>query len=453
MERRDFIKKAGTGSLALSATPLLLGNSQSWRGANERVRVAVIGIHGMGQNHIAEYQKLTNVEVAALCDVDSNLFEEVVKKHFTDKGLKKPKLYTDLRKLYEDRDIDAVSIVTPNHWHTLAAIWAIQAGKHVSVEKPCCHTFREGQKLVEAAQKYNVIVQDGAEQRSNPCAQSMADYLHSGKLGEVYLARGFCYKWRDTIGKAAVEPVPEGVDYNLWMGPAPEKPFTKNRFHYNWHWQWDYGNGDLGNQGVHEMDIARWGLGVKLPTRISAVGGHVMFDDDQETPNVLTAMYEFPNPEGIEQKKKIMQFEVRHWITDRGGLDFKTEDTGNAYMTSSSNTVGNMFYGSEGFMRKDVNKWETYMGKDQEPGESGDGSGNHYQNFIDCIRANDKSLNNAPVEEGFYSCALIHLANISFRLGRTLNFDPAAMKFVGDKQADAMLTKAYRKGFELPERI
>jgi len=306
---------------------------------------------------------------------------------------------------------------------------------------------------VEAAKKYKVIVQDGAEQRSNPCAQTMAEYLHSGNLGEVYMAKGFCYKWRDTIGKAAVEPVPAGVDYNLWMGPAPEKPFTKNRFHYNWHWQWDYGNGDMGNQGVHEVDIARMGLGVKLPTRVSAMGGHLMFDDDQETPNQLMATFEFPNEKGLGDKKKMMQFEVRHWITDRGGLDFETEDGGNTYMTSSANTVGNTFYGSEGIMRKDVKHWETFMGKELEPGKRGEGQGNHYQNFIDCIRANDNKLNNAPIEEGFYSCALIHLANISYRLGRSLDFDPEAMKFFGDKQANEMLTKAYRKGFEVPDKV
>jgi len=453
MERRDFIKKAGTSSIALSATPLLWGNSSSWKGANDKVRVAVIGIRGMGQSHIENYQKLNNVEVAAICDVDSNLFDEVIKKHFTDKGLKRPKIYTDLRLLFEDKDIDAVSVVTPNHWHTLASIWAIQAGKHVSVEKPCCHTFWEGQKLVEAARKYHVIVQDGAEQRSNPCAQSMAEYLHDGQLGEVYMAKGFCYKWRNTIGKAPVEAVPAGVDYDLWMGPAPKKPFTRNRFHYNWHWQWDYGNGDMGNQGVHEVDIARMGLGVTLPARISAMGGHFMFDDDQETPNQMMATFEFPNEKGRGDKKKIMQFEVRHWITDRGGLDLSTEETNNAYMTSSANTIGNTFYGSKGIMKKDVNTWESYLGKDRVPGESGSGIGNHYQNFIDCIRANDKSLNNAPIEEGFYSCALIHLANISYRLGRSLDFDPVAMKFPDDEQANAMLTKEYRKNFEVPEKV
>jgi len=215
---------AGIGSIGFSAK-----SYASILGANNRVNLAVIGIHGMGQAHIQSYSKLKDVSVSALCDVDSNLFNERIKKHFTDKNLPKPKTFTDMRRLFEDKQVDAVSIVTPNHWHALAAIWAIQAGKHVSVEKPCCYNFYEGQKLVEAAERYKVIVQDGAEQRSNPCAQTMAAFLHAGKLGEVYMAKGLCYKWRDTIGKTPDEPVPAGVDYDLWLGPAPKRPFSKNR--------------------------------------------------------------------------------------------------------------------------------------------------------------------------------------------------------------------------------
>lgn len=447
MKRREFVKAA-------AAAPILWGTSKSWAGANDRVNVAVIGIRGMGQNHIQEYQKLKNVNVAALCDVDENLYPERVQKHFVDKNLAKPKLYWDIRQLLEDKDIDAISITTPNHWHALAAIWAMQAGKHVSVEKPCCHTFFEGQQLVKAAKKYGVVVQDGAEQRSNPCAQSMADYLQSGKLGEVYLAKGLCYKWRDTIGTTPDEPVPDGVHYDLWIGPAPKKPFSQNRFHYNWHWNWDYGNGDMGNQGVHEMDIARWGLGVKLPTKVSAMGGHFMFDDDQNTPNTLMAMFEFPNEQGGSDKKKILQFETRHWITNNEGElspGFRTKDDQGGYMQSNANVIGNLFYGSQGYMRKTVNDWQTYLGKEREPGESGGGLGNHYQNYVDAIRANDPGLLTSPIEEGFYSCALIHLANISYRLGRTINFDPEKQVVIGDEKAQGMLTKEYREPFVVPE--
>ncbi|MDX9866809.1 MAG: Gfo/Idh/MocA family oxidoreductase [Kiritimatiellia bacterium] len=447
MTRRQFISQAGG--------TLLYTGGKAWAGANDRVRVAVLGIHGMGQNHIKEYAALPNVEVAALCDVDANLFGPVIRKHFTDKGLKPPKTYTDLRKLYEDPDIDAVSVVTPNHWHTLAAIWAIQAGKHVSVEKPCCHNLYEGGKLVEAAKKYKVIVQDGAEQRSNPCAQSMAAFLHSGNLGEVYMAKGICYKWRNPIGRFPDEAPPAGVAYDLWLGPAPKRPFNRNRFHYNWHWNWDYGNGDMGNQGVHEMDIARWGLGVKLPTKITAMGGHMMFDDAQETPNVLMALFEFPNPAGGGDKKKILQFEVRHWVSNgEDGMWLKGARQGNDYMaTSVGNVTGNLFFGSKGYMVKDVNRWRTYLGEKREPGESGNGLGNHYQDFIAAIRGGDPQTYNRSIEEGFYSCALIHLGNIAFRLGRTLTFDPDTLRFPGDAEANAMLTREYRAPFVVPDKV
>jgi predicted dehydrogenase len=297
MTRRQFL--AGSGSA------MLWGTGRAWcGGANDRVRLAVVGIHGMGQSHIDAYLKLPNVEVAALCDVDENQFGPVIKKHFAGRGLKTPKTYTDLRKLYEDKEIDGVSVVTPNHWHTLAAIWAIQAGKHVSVEKPCCHNVFEGQKLVEAAKKYRVLVQDGAEQRSNPARRPWRSSCTGAGWARSTWPRASATSGRNTIGRYPDEAVPAGVDYDLWLGPAPKRPFNKNRFHYNWHWNWEYGNGDMGNQGVHEMDIARWGLGVTLPTKITAMGGHFMFDDDQQTPNVLMAMYEFPNPEAAATRRR-----------------------------------------------------------------------------------------------------------------------------------------------------
>ena len=438
-----------------AAGAALWGTSTAWAGANERVRVAVIGIRGMGQSHMKSYQALPNVEVAALCDVDENLFAERVENHFVKKGLRKPKLYTDIRKLLEDKSIDAVSIVTPNHWHALAAIWSIQAGKHVSVEKPCCHNIFEGRKLVEAARKYNVIVQDGAEQRSNPCAQSAEKFLREGGLGEVYLSKGLCYKWRNTIGTRPNAPVPKGVHYDLWLGPAPKRPFNPNRFHYNWHWNWDYGNGDMGNQGIHEMDIARWLLGVKLPTRVCAMGGHFMFEDDQNTPNTLMAMFEFPNPDGAGDKKKILQFETRHWISNReDGMWMKADPNARTgYMISADNTIGNLVYGSKGYMAKTVNDWQTYMGQKREPGPKGGGLGNHYANYIDAIRNGDPKTFNKSIEEGFYTCALVHLGNISYRLGRSLDFDPVAMKFKHDDEANAMLTREYRAPFVVPDKV
>jgi predicted dehydrogenase len=453
--RRDFIRNGtlGTSGIVIGGLGLSAKSYGSILGANERVNIGIVGIRSQGQSHITGYSRLKNAQVTALCDVDSNLFDERVKKHFTDKGLAKPKLFTDMRKMYEDKDIDAVSVVTPNHWHALASIWAMQAGKHVSVEKPCCYNFFEGQKLVEAAEKYKVIVQDGAEQRSNPCSQTMAEYLHTGKLGEVYMAKGLCYKWRDTIGITPDEAVPAGVDYDLWLGPAPKRPFSKNRFHYNWHWNWDYGNGDMGNQGVHEMDIARWGLGVTLPTKISTAGGHFMFDDDQQTPNDLIAVFEFPNPQGGGDKKKILQFEVRHWITNREGVISENPGPDNTYMVSSDNTIGNLFYGSKGYLTKNVNQWQSFFGKERVAGDMGSGLADHYANFVDAIRANDQKLAKGDIRDGFYSCALMHLGNISYRLGRSLEFDPVKMKFINAPDADALLTRQYRKPFVVPDKI
>lgn len=477
MNRRKFIKASSVATASLGAGPLLWGNSHRWKGANDRINVAVVGIRGMGQSHIGEYSKLSNVRVAAICDIDANLFGPRIRTLFTDRELPPPKTFQDLRKLYDDKDIDAVSIVIPNHWHALASIWAMQAGKHVSVEKPCCHNFYEGQKLVEASRKYKVVVQDGAEQRSNPCAQTAVAFLRQGKLGEVYMGKGVCYKWRApiglypdgpmapderfslTVGSKGYEPpytkdYLSKVDYDLWLGPAPMRPFNRNRFHYNWHWHWDYGNGDMGNQGVHEMDVARWGLGVKLPVKISAMGGQMMFNDAQETPNVLMAVFEFRNPEGGGEKKKILQFEVRPWMTNPEGNHLgSSENQANNYMTSAENVVGNIFYGSEGYMLKDVDRWQTYMGRNRERGESGAGLGNHYQNFVDAIRSNDPGLLTAPIEEGFYSCALIHLANISYRVGRTIHFDPDRQIILNDAEASALLTRSYREPYKIPDRV
>ncbi len=454
MDRRQFLSSAASAGAGLGVGPLLGVGTAGWRGANDRVRVGIVGIRGMGQTHIQEFSQLPNVEVAALCDVDENLFPEIIKKRFVDAGKNKPKTYFDLRALYDDKEIDAVSVVTPNHWHALAGIWAMMAGKHVTVEKPVCHNFFEGQKLVEAAAKHKVIVQHGMEQRSNRCARTAVEFIRSGGLGEIYMAKGLCFKWRDTIGHFEDEQVPSGVHYDLWLGPAPSRPFNKNRFHYNWHWNWDYGNGDIGNQGVHELDVARWGLGVTLPTKITAVGGHFLFKDDQQTPNMLMAIFEFDGPEAGGSGKKILQFEVRGWMTNReGGLGEGKSAGGGGYMTSDENTIGNLFYGSKGYMVKDVKTWKTFLGKERAPGPSGSGEDNHYSRFVEAIRANDQTLCNGDIIEGHYSAGLMHLANISYRLGRPLKFDPIRMKFVGDEEADGLLRRRYRPPFEVPDTI
>ncbi len=295
-----------------------------------------------------------------------------------------------------------------------------------------------------AARKYNRIVQHGTNSRSGAAIREAMDKMREGVIGDVYMSRGLCYKWRDTIGKQPDGPVPAGVHYDLWLGPAPKRPFNPNRFHYNWHWNWDYGNGDIGNQGIHEMDIARWGLGVKLPTRVHAVGGHFMFDDDQQTPNTMISTFEFDK----DGKKVILVFEVRHWMTNHeAGI-------GEGGTRRSSETIGNIFYGSKGYLAiANYDKYKTFIGKDQEPGPSRSEGGNNWANFITAVRSRKMSDLNAEIEEGHLSAALVHLANISYRLGRSLDFDPAMQCFKNDEQANAMLKRQYRAPFVVPDKV
>ncbi len=425
MDRRSFVM--GSAAAAWAASP------------NDTIRVACTGIHGRGGAHIRGFSKLPNVEVVALCDIDENVLAKRVAE-IEAAGKKKPATYTDLRKLLEDKSIDVVSIASTNQWHTLQAIWACQAGKDVYVEKPCSYNIFESQQIVATARKYNRIVQHGTQSRSSTALQEAAARIKEGLIGEVYYGRGLCYKWRDTIGRTPDEPVPAGVHYDLWLGPAPQRPFSRNRFHYNWHWNWDYGNGDIGNQGVHEMDICRWLLGVKYPVKISATGGHFMFDDDQQTPNTLAANFEF---DGMG-KRKMMVFEVRHWISNHeAGLGGE----------KSGNSVGTLFYGSKGYMACGAGGYRTWLGKEQEPGPARQESTDHFANFIDAVRSRDRSKLNAEIEEGAISCTLIHLANISYRLGRTLHFDAATMRCQGDEEANRMFTRNYRTPFVVPERV
>ncbi|HYM09996.1 MAG TPA: Gfo/Idh/MocA family oxidoreductase, partial [Bryobacterales bacterium] len=406
MDRRYFLM----GSLAAAGA----ARSKALASANDTVRVACVGVRGQGRAHISHYSRMPNVEIAAICDVD----ESILNARLSDVeklGKKRPAAFTDLRKVLEDKSIDAISIATPNHNHTMQTVWACQAGKDVYVEKPCAHDMFEARQIVAARQKYNRIVQHGTNSRSG-IAREAVQKMREGLIGDIYMARGLCFKWRDTIGRTPVEPVPAGVHYDLWLGPAPLHEFTRNRFHYNWHWFWDYGNGDLGNQGIHQVDVARWGLGVKYPAKISAIGGHFMFDDDQETPNTICATFEFDDG----GKKKMMVFEVRHWMTNReAGI-------GETPVRRPSGSVGAIFYGSKGYLTiwsEDHGKYASFLGKEQEPGPSGSDIGDNWANFIQAVRSRKVSDQNAPIEEGAISTTLVHLANISYRLGRSLRFD------------------------------
>ena len=469
--RRDFIKIAGAGvaTTALTATASSYANIL---GANDRVRVAVCGVRGRGNDHIHGFSHVPGTELAALCDIDENVSQQRVGE-IEKRGLPKPKSYVDIRKLLEDKEIDAISIATPNHWHSLMAIWAVQAGKDVYVEKPCSHNTFEGRELVRAVKKYNRICQHGSQSRSNPGMLEAIRHLSDGTVGDVYMARALCYKWRPSIGRAAQEHVPAGVNYELWTGPAPLKPFTKNRFHYNWHWIWDTGNGDIGNQGIHEIDIARWGLGVGFPVSVSAMGGHFMFDDDQETPNTLNATFYF---DGADGKRKMMEIEVRHWITNHeaeigsgaygesavppAGItpDAKKKPSEKQQalgpMDAKTNTIGNLFYGSKGILAIDgYDAYKTWLTNQLDPGPHGKASGDHYANFIDCVRSRRPQDIHSPIEEAHKSTTLVHLANASYRLGRTLKFDPAKEEVIGDDEANQLLRGTYREPYVVRENM
>jgi len=447
MERRYFLMSAA------ASAPLTAHALQS---PNETVRVACVGLRGQGNSHIRQYLGMKNVEIVALCDIDDSILNARLSMVEKASG-KKPASYKDLRKLLEDKSIDCISIATPNHNHTLQTIWSLQAGKHVYVEKPCSHNVFESKQIVAAQKKYGKLVQHGVNARSSEGLMEAAQKIKEGAIGDVYMSRGLCFKWRNTIGKAAVEPVPEGVDYNLWTGPAPLRPFTKNRFHYNWHWFWDTGNGDFGNQGIHEVDICRWLLGVTTPTRVHAMGAKVMFDDDQETPNVLMATYEFD--EG--GKKKLMSFEVRHWMSNHeGGIGERSvmpappAGAPPRPMRADPNTIGNIVYGTKGYMTIDgYNSYKIFEGREAKPGPARNAGGSNWANFIEAVRAGKPEMLNNPIQEGAHSSTLMHLANISYRLGRALVIDPVTITVKNDAEANKMLTRVYRKGFEVPAKL
>ena len=432
-DRRRFMKQtAGT-----AVTFGLLAGTTTWGSPNDTIRVGVVGLHGRGNDHIRGYLGLKdqNVELAALCDVDETVLQQragEVKKR-TDKDIP---TFTDIKAMLES-DIDAVSIATPNHWHSLMGIWACQAGKDVYVEKPLSHNIHEGRKLVEAARKYKRVVQHGTQIRSSDAVREGMQMLKDGVIGEVYYAKGTCYKRRDTIGQTPDEPAaPETVHYNNWLGPAPSRAYSRNRFHYNWHWNWDYGNGDIGNQGVHQMDVARWGLGVGLPDEVASVGGHFMFEDDQQTPNTLVSAMKY------EQENKMLVFEVRHWISN------------DELEVGGGNVVGNLFLGSKGYMIvPSYEEYRVFLGNKREPGPTRRAGGNHFLNFIECMRSRKVEDLHADVEEGHLSAALCHLANAAYRVRRTLHFDRQGEVCLGDEAANDLLTRNYRNPFVVPDQV
>lgn len=436
ISRRDFASQLAAAAGAVAGArvfgPGVSATMPSSRilGANDRVVVASIGIRGQGNSLKRGFARLPNVEVKTLCDIDANLGPSRVNDpQLASVATFKPGFVQDMRRVFEDRDIDAVVIATPNHWHALATIWALQAGKHVYVEKPSSHTVVEGRKMIDATARYKKLVQVGTMNRSRPAVMQAIKFLHDGGLGRVRMARGLCFKPRPSIGRypdgpmapnekfgltvtaTSFEPTYDAaylanVDYDLWLGPAAEKPFNRNRFHYNWHWHWDYGNGDSGNQGPHQFDIARWGLNKREhPVKIKSSGGYFGAPSSQETPDTQTSLYEYADG-------TILEFATRGAFTnDEGGQ-----------------RIGNLFYGDKGWLwvEESGRKWQSYFGPRNElgpgtevPATAGSEAvglttveSPHYQNFVDAIRAGDPKMLNCDVVEGHLTSTLPHLSLI-----------------------------------------
>jgi predicted dehydrogenase len=418
--RRRFFLAAGTAAAATA-----------WgRTSQDSIRIAVAGVHGRGRDHVAGFHHVPGCQVVALCDPDENVLRD--RSRTFESKLGRPLIQeSDIRRLLERRDIDAVSIATPNHWHALAAIWACQAGKDVYVEKPGCHNVFEGRKLIEAAARYNRVVQHGVQLRSSAALREAVELLRNGVIGEVTKARALVWRGRHSIGHLPDTPVPAGLDFDLWQGPAPARPFNANLVHYNWHWRWAYGNGEIGNQGIHELDMCVWGLGEsELPVE-AAANGRRIWDDDRETPDVLSAQFRF-------RSGRQMEVEVRPWKHD----------------TEYGTPVGNVFFGSKGILLvRGYQEYKVLLGKEQSPGPRRKAGGDHFGNFIDAVRNRDRSRLHAPVETAHLSSGVAHLGNIAYRLNRRLQFDPDTERFVSDTEADTYLRREYRKPFEVPEKV
>ena len=423
LNRRQFLGSSAMNAAGVAAGVVGLAVNVANASASERVRLGVIGVRGEGRSLAASMAALPDVEIATLCDVDASVLPRAATAVQDAQG-KAPRSEGDFRRVLDDASIDAVVIATPDHWHALMTILACQAGKDVYVEKPVSHNIIEGERMVAAAQKYGRVVQAGTHQRSGAHFQAAIENVRSGKIGHVRLAKAWTVHRRASIGHKADSAPPADVNYDLWLGPAAARPFNSNRFHYNWHWFWDYGTGELGNWGVHMLDIARWGLDVGLPTRVSASGGKYCFNDDQETPDTLLVNYSYPG--------RTITWEHRLWSTH--GVE--------------SRSAAAAFYGDRGTLIVDRGGWKVYDSKDAATGDTSDQTTPHYRNFIDCIKS--RSTPTCDIETGHFSSSLCHLGNIAYRLGREVIFDPVARDFGADAEANILLGREYRQGWELP---
>lgn len=397
------------------------------KAAVDKLQVAVIGVGGQGSGHVKRFGQMAGVTLKYVCDPDKSRRAKAARSSGA-------KPVDDLRRILDDPTIDAVSIATPDHWHAPAAILACEAGKHIYVEKPCCHNFREGQLLVKAARKSKRVVQHGTQQRSSTFTSNAIQMLKEGVIGEVLSAKAWNVQRRKDIGKASPSNPPAGLDYDMWLGPAPEVPFQSNRHHYNWHWWYAFGTGDLGNDGVHDLDYARWGLGVEgLPKRIVGIGGKYYFDDDQQFPDTQTVIYEYE--EGSDKRPKQLVFEMRLWSKN---YPYNADSGAEFY-----GTLGKMMLSKRGKLEVfDDSNRRIESPKLATPAPLK--VANHYEDFVDAIRTNRKP--NADIEVGFQSAALCNLGNLSTRLRRSIELNDSRTDLVNDEEASQLLSRDYRHG-------
>jgi predicted dehydrogenase len=477
--RRRFLEDSlfAAAAAAIGPATVCAAEKRKKKGSdspNERLGVAVVGVRGQGNGHLGAFTGRKDTEVLYVVDADESVGQKRAEEVGKRQG-RTPKWVADLRQAFDDKAVNLVSTATPNHWHALVAIWAMQAGKDVYVEKPVSHNVSEGRRAVETARKHGRMCQTGTQCRSMQGTIEAIEYVQSGKIGEVKLARGLCYKRRASIGPRGTYEVPKNVNYDLWSGPAPILPLTRPNFHYDWHWQWPYGNGDLGNQGIHQMDIARWGLGVAtISSRVFSYGGRLGYEDAGDTANTQVICHEFANG-------KTLVFEVR-------GLE--TPDLMGA-------KVGVIFYGSDGYVVLSSYTSGVALDKNLQVVKKFNGGGDHFDNFVQAVRSRKHDDLHADILQGHLSSALCHTGNISYRLGQSiavaeakkrlaglktgdkpletfarvtdhlkankvefesakliygaeLMCDPQGELFPGNEKANAMLTREYRKPFVVP---
>ena len=494
LNRRGFLQR-GLAATAVAAVGLpAIGQEKSAQSANEKLRVAVIGVRGRGQAHARAFADRKDCEVVCVCDADRTIGAAYAKA-LGKRTKREPKFVEDMRRIFDDRSIDVVSIATPNHWHSLAAIWAMQAGKDAYVEKPVSHNISEGRRMVQVARKCNRICQGGTQKRSLVANQEAARYIAAGKLGKIDLAHCYMYRPREPIGPSGSYPVPKSVNYDLWAGPAPMAPVTRREFHYDWHWFWNYGNGEIGNNSIHCVDTMRQLLGLYgLGRSVICYGGRLKFHDAAETANVQVVVHDYDDLTVIQEIRNFKSAPPKN-----GGSVFLRGSKGALYSTGS----GNVVYNDQGkVVIKFTEAGAEEMGRvTVTKGKHRDDFGNlddrHIANFLKAVRSRKREDQIAEIAEGHNSTALCHLGNISYRLGKPvapaeipqrlkslkagdylvehfegmrkhltdndvditserltlgplLAIDSAAEKFVASAAADAMLTRDYRKPYVVP---